>query len=173
MFKSIINFYNSKKASERVLMMCTVYMLLIVWAFSIKNASADTTSAIEAKQIEIVKLEGVLSLEDKIMDSYAAVKRDLDESKMIDAQALQLCIEECALLSGIDYDISATSDSKLDNFQLFSITLNTKKVDLANLINFEMMLMNYAPYIRVNSATVSTSTKTIGASYKISSFIAK
>ncbi len=171
MFKKIVDFYNTRKASERILMMCTIYMCILVCFFSLRNSGKELDKAMEVQQAKIVDLESMLSLEDRILANLAEVKRNLNESKMIDAQKLQLCIEQCALLAGIDYEISSISESKRDSFHLFTMNLNAKKAQLSNLIDFETMLMNYSPYIRVNSATISASKQSLGASYKVSSFV--
>jgi len=172
MFKKLVEFYESKKARERVLLLLTVWIALLVVASWMLRKNSEMNSQLETLSIKQIAIDGLLSQKQNILDELQSLQQSMDKSKILNVEDLQIAVEECAKSVNLLYDMSQPVETKISNFRIYTLALSFQNAPLESLIALEESITDYAPYISIKNATLTKGGRnSLNAKYQISAFM--
>jgi|GEM_PF-6542400 len=171
-FEKLVSFYESKKPRERVLLLLTAWIAILVVASWLFQKKSEINNQLETLSIKQISIDGFLSQKQMIIEELESLQRNMDKSKIANVEDLQIAVEECAKSVNLLYDMSQPVETKISNFRIFTLALSFQNAPLEALIAFEESITEFAPYISIKNATLSKGGRnSLNAKYQISAFM--
>ncbi len=169
--KKIMSFVKSRNKRERIMMLCVLCCILAIWASSMISESAD----VDVSKIDIDKrlmvAKTAIKMEANIMQRLRNLETEIDKTKTLSPDDLQIAIENIAKQSELEYSISGVETAKLGEFNINKIMLTTVPEDLSKIAKLESLLVELEPYVAIVESSISGDKQgRVSIRYLISSF---
>ena len=170
MFSKIKNYFASKTAREKFLLLALIWTALFIWFSSLskeQRSVSENAETLESKiQTANVAISQLPAAENKLQEARAGV----DEAKTV--SDLRVEVEKILSSGGFsNYSMSFAPDSQMPKMTVHTVSLSLQRDTISHLISLEQAIMARAPYIFLKSAELTADSKgQMSARYEISSF---
>lgn len=165
--------FQSLSIRERLLLVAFLWILLILWLFTLTEDVRSTWTAMRNSGQELRTQEQWLSNRPVIEDGLRAATDRLDPDKTFNATQLAGRLDEIARETEARFDISSPSTQEGDIFKIHTVRVSIRDADLATLVRFEHNLRQELPYIglaRVQLSTTRMDPRQLDAQFTVESF---
>lgn len=149
-------FWRARKPRERLMILCCVAIVAMLWFSLLMRKNGDLNSQTEDLQRREDLAQTVMANAGMIANAEALLAKTFDKSKMLSGAKLQPAIDACAQRAGVDYKLSSVAESTSANFKIYSTSISISKTsNISALVEFEAALKKLAPYASVSRAVFS------------------
>lgn len=153
--KKIKNFIASRNKRERIMMAGILFCALAIWASSMMTSRSE----IDMQKIDLDKrmlvAQTAIKMEANIVERLKKLEAEIDKTKTLSPDDLQIAIENAAKEAELDYSISNVTTTPVGEFKVNKIILTTTPQELYVIAKFESLLAKLEPYVAVAESTLT------------------
>jgi len=154
MFNKFAQFFKSRNKRERIMLMCVIGAIALVWASMLNGRNKELNDEIKKLQSRKAVAETIMSRAPEIQAELDKIQKIFDVSKTVSAVDLQIAVEECAKASALTYSISASTTKDAGNFKINTLNLSVQKSELKSYAKFESRISKLEPYVTLSRVSL-------------------
>lgn len=169
--QKIKNFYLSKSARERVMLMLLVWVFALVWLSYSISWQKEISEASDNLKLDIETAESLIMNKETFAKNLANAGESLDPSKAVSDLAEEverMLMDVKAGQKAMSFD----ADKITPKMTVKTLRLSLANTSMRELVKLEKKILERSPYMSLSKADFSSDTKgNMSARYEISSFI--
>lgn len=144
---------------EKILALLVLWVVLLIWLDFSWRGFKDIQSKWEASSSAIAMQDNVLAEKDKVAAQAQLAREQLDPARTFNANGLSVLVQRLAEQAGFprNYTTTTARTRQHGNMLLHTITLKVNNASMEQLIRFDSLFNQKAPYITLNEITIQPS----------------